>query len=38
MGDEAIELIGVDPSLAALDGPATHDFGPGRLSIPRRES
>ncbi|MBS1869247.1 MAG: FtsX-like permease family protein [Actinobacteria bacterium] len=35
-GSEAIELIGVDPSLAALDGPATREFGSGRLSIPDR--
>lgn len=35
-GAEAIELIGVDPSLALLDGPATRQFGPGRLSIPDR--
>ncbi|MGN6188122.1 MAG: FtsX-like permease family protein [Conexibacter sp.] len=35
-GSEAIELIGVDPSLAALDGTATREFGSGRLSIPDR--
>jgi len=35
-GSEAIELIGVDPSLAALDGAATREFGSGRLSIPAR--
>jgi putative ABC transport system permease protein len=35
-GSEAIELIGVDPSLAALDGAATREFGSGRLSIPDR--
>lgn len=35
-GDEAIELIGVDPSLAQLEGPATREFGSGRLSIPDR--
>ena len=28
-------MIGVDASLAALDGTATRDFGPGRLEIPR---
>jgi putative ABC transport system permease protein len=33
-GSEAIALIGVDVSLAALDGAATRDFGPGRLMIP----
>ena len=32
-GHEAIELIGVDVSLAALGGAATRDFGPGRLTI-----
>ena len=35
-GSEAIELIGVDPSLAALNGPATREFGAGRLTIPDR--
>jgi putative ABC transport system permease protein len=35
-GREAIELIGVDVSLAALGGAATRDFGPGRLTIRRQ--
>ncbi|HKG03944.1 MAG TPA: FtsX-like permease family protein [Conexibacter sp.] len=35
-GSEAIELIGVDPSLAALEGTATREFGAGRLGIPDR--
>src|SRR5215218_1222990 len=35
-GSEAVELIGVDPSLAALDGQATREFGRGGLSIPER--
>lgn len=34
-GQEAIELIGVDLSLAGLGGSATRQFGPGRLKIPR---
>jgi len=34
-GRTAIELIGVDPSLAALGGRATNDFGPGGLTIRR---
>jgi putative ABC transport system permease protein len=33
-GQEAIELIGVDLSLAGLGGTATRQFGPGRLKIP----
>lgn len=32
-GQEAIELIGADRSLADLGGTATRDFGPGRLTI-----
>ncbi len=35
-GREAIELIGVDVSLAALGGSATRDFGPGQLTIRRQ--
>jgi putative ABC transport system permease protein len=34
-GRESIELIGVDPSLAALGGRATRDFGPSGLTIRR---
>lgn len=34
-GREAIELIGVDASLAGLGGSATRDFGPGGLTIQR---
>jgi putative ABC transport system permease protein len=33
-GQRATMVVGVDPSLAALGGPVTHDFGPGGLKLP----
>lgn len=33
-GRRAVMLVGVDPTLAALDGPVTHDFGPHGLKLP----
>ncbi|HYV14754.1 MAG TPA: FtsX-like permease family protein [Conexibacter sp.] len=33
-GQRAVMVVGVDPSLAALGGAVTHDFGPGGLKLP----
>jgi putative ABC transport system permease protein len=33
-GERAVMVVGVDPSLAALGGPVTHDFGPEGLRLP----
>jgi putative ABC transport system permease protein len=33
-GERAVMLVGVDPTLAALGGPITHDFGPSGLQLP----
>jgi putative ABC transport system permease protein len=35
-GERAVMLVGVDPSLASLGGPVTHDFGPTGLRLPIR--
>jgi putative ABC transport system permease protein len=33
-GQRAVMIVGVDPTLAALGGPVTHDFGPKGLKLP----
>jgi putative ABC transport system permease protein len=33
-GQRAVMLVGVDPTLAQLGGPITHDFGPSGLQLP----
>jgi len=35
-GQRAVMLVGVDPALAQLGGPITHDFGPSGLQLPDR--
>ncbi|MGB2712278.1 MAG: ABC transporter permease, partial [Conexibacter sp.] len=35
-GQRAVMVVGVDPSLAGLGGPVTHDFGPRGLKLPAR--
>jgi putative ABC transport system permease protein len=35
-GERAVMVVGVDPSLAALGGAVTHDFGPSGLKLPSR--
>jgi len=33
-GTRAVVLVGIDPTLAQLGGPITHDFGPNGLQLP----
>jgi putative ABC transport system permease protein len=35
-GQRPVMIVGVDPSLASLGGPITHDFGPRGLQLPTR--